>query len=156
MCSNGSTCGNWCVWLFVQELYSYIWYMCKSLCTICRVNNVVSYTPSCEVIHFLSNCSSYIWHYYIYLSVVLASPSNIINGHCIPSAGQWSYSVRPNTNIWDHSLGSIVCTMQVKPTAAVVLLFHYAGLGFSATFPAADLFSTCYRYSYMYFVYTTG
>ena len=37
--------------------------------------------------------------------------------------------------------------MQVKPIVTVVLLFHYAGFDFSATFPAADLFSTCCRCS---------
>ena len=67
-------------------------------------NSIVSYPPSCEVIHFLSNCSSYSID--IYLSVVDASPSNIIiYGHYIPSAGQWSYSVQLNTNMWDHSPG---------------------------------------------------
>ena len=35
-----------------------------------------------------------------------------------------------------------------KPIATVVLFFHYAaGVDFSATFPAADLFTTCYRYA---------
>ena len=35
-----------------------------------------------------------------------------------------------------------------KPIATVVLFFHYAAcVDFSATFPAADLFATCYRYA---------
>ena len=100
----------------------------------------VAYKPNCKVIHFLKYCNSYsIDHYCSYLHGNI-SYVNIVYYFC-----SWSVVLQVQLPTCVRPFARLICT----PIATVVLFFFYyaACVDFSATFPAADLFATCYRYA---------
>lgn len=138
--------------------------LCKSYRSIYYVlyiewNNVVSYIPSCEVIHFLNYCGSYgIDHYYIYV----ASPHIFLqHSIIIPAAGQWSYSVwSPMCNTIHQAIDDIIiydrltCTMNVAvnllPQGVVIFLCRcWFFIYYSSCWCVVNMLQVCSVYHWL-------
>ena len=101
----------------------------------------VAYKPNCKVIHFLKYCNSYsIDHYCSYLH----NWEYFLCQHSILFLQLVSGFTGTTTNMCET-----ICQahMYTYCHSGIVFFYYAACVDFSATFPAADLFATCYRYA---------